>query len=364
MKKVFIAATHQNDGKTTLSLGLLAALKNRGLDVGFIKPVGQRYTEVNGQKIDEDAVLVATVMNREEELAAMSPIAVESRFTREYIDAPRPDDLLERITAAFHQVSHGRDFVVIEGTGHAGVGSVFDLSNARVAQHLGGGVILVTGGGIGRPIDEIMLNRCLFAAHGVPVIGVIINRAIPEKLEMIRDYAGRGLARLGVDLLGVIPHQARLSNPTVRQVVDGLKGRILNGGDSLDHKVERCVIGTMSPHTALDHFAPGVLAILPGDREDLLLAAMSSCVMGERQAYCVSGIVLTRGILPHATVMRLVKRTQIPVVLVDDESYAVVSRIRDLTVKMQPGDTETIQLAQRLVEEHVDIDRVLAAAIP
>ena len=86
--------------------------------------------------------------------------------------------------------------------------------------------------------------------------------------------------------------------------------------------------------------------------------------MGERQAYCVSGIVLTRGILPHATVMRLVKRTQIPVVLVDDESYAVVSRIRDLTVKMQPGDTETIQLAQRLVEEHVDIDRVLAAAIP
>lgn len=362
MKRVFIAATHQNDGKTTVSLGLLAALRNRGLDVGFIKPVGQRYTEVDGQKIDEDAVLVADVMGRQGEMAAMSPIAVESNFTREYIDAPRPNELLDRIAAAFAQVSDGKDFTVIEGTGHAGVGSVFDLSNARVAQHLSSGVILVTGGGIGRPIDQIMLNRSLFAAHGVPVIGVIINRAIPDKLEMIRDYVSRGLARLGVDLLGVVPLRTRLSSPTVRQVMEGLNGKLLNGGESLDDKIERCVIGTMSPHTALDHFAPGVLAILPGDREDLLLAAMSSCVVGESKAYCVSGIILTRGIRPHATVMRLVKRTQIPVILVEEESYLVVSRVHDMTVKIRPGDLEKIQLAQRLVEKHVDIDRVLAVS--
>ena len=148
----------------------------------------------------------------------------------------------------------------------------------------------------------------------------------------------------------------------MRQVVDGLKGRILNGGDSLDHKVERCVIGTMSPHTALDHFAPGVLAILPGDREDRS-CCHEFCVMGERQAYCVSGITHAR----HSPACHRDAPSEAhpdSVVLVDDESYAVVSRIRDLTVKMQPGDTETIQLAQRLVEEHVDIDRVLAAAIP
>ena len=42
-KKIFIAATMQNDGKTTVSLGLIAALKKRFERIGFIKPIGQRY---------------------------------------------------------------------------------------------------------------------------------------------------------------------------------------------------------------------------------------------------------------------------------------------------------------------------------
>ncbi len=39
---VFIAATRQNDGKTITCLGLIAALKKRLDNVGYIKPVGQR----------------------------------------------------------------------------------------------------------------------------------------------------------------------------------------------------------------------------------------------------------------------------------------------------------------------------------
>lgn len=362
MKKVFIAATQQNDGKTTVSLGLIAALQNRGLRVGFIKPVGQRYLEVDGQKLDEDAVLVAGAAGLEAELTAMSPVAVESHFTREYIDRPAPHDLLCRIDDAFQRAAHDKDFVIIEGTGHAGVGSCFDLSNARVARHLDCGVILVSGGGIGRPIDEIMLNRALFAAHDVPVIGAIINRAIPEKLEMIRDYVGRGLGRLGVSLLGVIPLRPRLSSPTVRQVLEELRGELLNGAESLDEHIDRCVIGAMSPHHALHYFGRGVLAIVPGDREDLVLAAMSSCLVGVGKAYCVSGIVLTGGVRPHATVMRLIRRTQMPVILVDEASYEVASRVHDFTVKIQPSDVEKIQLARRLVERYVDIDAILEAS--
>ena len=44
--RVFIAATRQNDGKTTPSLGLIAALQGYFPRVGYIKPVGQRFVEV------------------------------------------------------------------------------------------------------------------------------------------------------------------------------------------------------------------------------------------------------------------------------------------------------------------------------
>ena len=41
--KIFVAATRQNDGKTTISLGFINAFKKKFKRVGFIKPVGQRY---------------------------------------------------------------------------------------------------------------------------------------------------------------------------------------------------------------------------------------------------------------------------------------------------------------------------------
>ena len=44
--RVFIAATRQNDGKTTTSLGLIAALQKNFPRVGYIKPVGQRFVEI------------------------------------------------------------------------------------------------------------------------------------------------------------------------------------------------------------------------------------------------------------------------------------------------------------------------------
>ena len=58
-KRVFLAATGQNRGKTTTSIGLLAAIRARGLRLGFLKPVGQRYLVVDGTRADEDAVLMS-----------------------------------------------------------------------------------------------------------------------------------------------------------------------------------------------------------------------------------------------------------------------------------------------------------------
>src|SRR5246127_2949653 len=157
--RVFIAATRMNDGKTTTSLGLLAALQGCYPRVGYIKPVGQRFVEVEEQKIDEDTVLMDSVYRLNCPLVDMSPIAVEPDFTRKYLQAANNESLIKKIQNAFDRVSWEKDFVLCEGSGHAGVGSVFDLSNAQVAKILGAKVIIVTRGGIGRPIDEVSLNK-------------------------------------------------------------------------------------------------------------------------------------------------------------------------------------------------------------
>src|SRR5215203_6387521 len=185
--RVFIAATRQNDGKTTTSLGLIAALQKEFPRIGYIKPVGQRFVEIEEQKIDEDTVLMDSVYGLQCPLVDMSPIAVEPDFTRKYLQSSNYDALVKRIQKAFDRVAWEKDFVLCEGSGHAGVGSVFDLSNAQVAKLLGAKVIIITSGGIGKPIDEVALNQALFEKEGVKIIGVIVNKVLPDKVDYITD---------------------------------------------------------------------------------------------------------------------------------------------------------------------------------
>jgi len=95
--RVFIAATRQNDGKTTISLGLIAALQEHYQSVGYIKPVGQRFVEIEEQKIDEDTVLMDAVYRLNCPLVDMSPIAVEPAFTRKYLQSANNEALVTRI---------------------------------------------------------------------------------------------------------------------------------------------------------------------------------------------------------------------------------------------------------------------------
>src|SRR6201999_1939407 len=83
--RIFVAATRQDDGKTTTCLGLFAALQKRFPRIGYIKPVGQRFVDVEGAKIDEDTVLINDTYRPNPPIRSMSPIAVEPDFTRRYL---------------------------------------------------------------------------------------------------------------------------------------------------------------------------------------------------------------------------------------------------------------------------------------
>ncbi len=355
--RVFIAATRQNDGKTTTSLGLLAALQKIYPRIGYIKPVGQRFVEVAEHKIDEDTVLMDSVYKLDCPLVDMSPIAVEPDFTRKYLENSNYEILVKRIQKAFDRVAWEKDFVLCEGSGHAGVGSVFDLSNAQVAKILGAKVVIVTRGGIGKPIDEVALNQALFEKAGVEIIGVIINKVTMDKIDYVADFARRGFQRRGLELLGVIPHQRILSRPTLRSIKEELSAEELNDSGKLNNMVEDTVVGAMGANNVVQFFQPGVLIITPGDREDILIAAAST-LSGEGLS-TLAGIVLTGNLRPSEEVLKLVRQMNYPVLLTKDDSYEVASKVHDLIIKTRPDDAEKIALIRDLIGKHVDVNRIL-----
>ena len=357
--RVFVAATQQNDGKTTTALGLFAALKKRLGRIGFIKPVGQRFVEVDGRHIDEDSVLIDQTFGAQIPLEDMSPIAVEPDFTRKYIDQSNSDFLVRRIQNSFDRASWEKEFCIIEGTGHAGVGSVFDLSNARVAHLLQSKVLLVTRGGIGRSIDEVVLNKALFDKEGVELVGVVLNKVLSDKFDHVAEFARRGLNRLGIDLLGVIPIEPVLANGTLGQICQQTKGKFLNAQNESGRRVRKIIIGAMNSAHVMEYFSPGTLVITPGDREDIILAALSTSSLSEADGKAIAGLILSGDLFPHQSVLDLIRASDMPVMASPLDSYTVANSIYSMTVKTLPGDSEKIDKIQAMIERHVEVDRLL-----
>lgn len=357
--QLYVGATRQNEGKTVVCLGLLNAFLKRFEKVGYIKPVGQQFHIVNGQEIDKDSILMQAVHDLKENLKDMSPIAVPKGFTEYYILHGNKRKLQKFVLESYKRVSRGKEMVIVEGTGHAGVGAVFDMSNAEVANLLGTSVILVSGGGIGRPIDEIMLNKPTFDALGVKILGVIINKIFPEKYNKIENMVREGLKKKNIEVLGAIPYNDTLSNPTMAELLEDIGGKLLSGKEELSNTVNRIVIGAMPPHEALNHFGPGTLLITSGNREDIILAAMSGCLPGITKAFCVSGIVLTEDVIPHKNVMHLMDEISIPVIAVSDDTFTAASKINSLIVKIRATETKKVKAVEQLVEKYVNIDRII-----
>ncbi len=355
---LYVAATRQNDGKTMVSLGLISALRKMVRGVGYMKPVGQHYKIIKGQKIDKDAVLMQNIFDFKGELSDMSPVAIPAGFTERYILKGTRSALAKKIKSAYSRLAKANDFILIEGTGHAGVGSVFDMSNSDVASLLGAKVIIVSCGGIGKPIDEVMLNYATFADKGVDVIGVIVNKVMKDKYSKISRLIRLGLGRKKIDVLGVIPFEEVLSNPTISELLDDLGGELICGGNRLNNVVERFIIGDLVAHEALQYMRGGTLLIIPGNREDIIYSALSGWVLGCTEKYHISGIIATYGKRPSRAVIDVIKRVNIPLALVQEDSFSTACKINNMIFKLRMEDKVKIKKIEALIEKYVDVKKI------
>jgi hypothetical protein len=358
-KKIFIAATQQNDGKTTVSLGLIAAFKRRFARIGFIKPIGQRYLMEQGYKVDEDSILIEEVFGVRCNIKDMSPVAIEKGFTERFIEKGADQDYARLIQDSFDKVAKENDLVVIEGTGHAGVGSVFNLSNATVAKLLDTNVILISSGGVGKPIDEVMLNKALLDKESVNLAGVIVNKVLPEKYDKISRLVKMGLEQKGLNVFGMLPYQKILDIPTLREIKEELKLEELFIGLSLDKPVENVLIGAMNVKDALSFMQDNLLMIIPGDRDDMI-EVLCKVNTGKIKKNCnISGIILSGGLTPKKRSLELLERSHISTLITKEDTYKIASRVNSMIVKLKPQDTAKIKIIVDMVEKYVDIDKVL-----
>lgn len=356
---LYITDTAPGGGKTVLTLGLVTELGTTFDSVGFIKPVGLARVRAGNAGIDIDAMLVDKVCQTRSNIEDMSPVTV-SRSIWPKVTPEESGRMMEKIEGAFGRVSEGKDIVVVEGTGHAALGAVMGLSNARVAKALGTRVLLASAySDLERnALDALELSRGYFEAMGVPVLGAVVNRVPAEQLDSYTSYARDKFDEMGVRFFGCIPEEPALTNFQFLQVSEYLDGEMLCGEAKAERVISSVRVGAMVPHRAIGYFQKSCLVITPGDREDVIVTA---CAAAAQEAAGPSGMVLSGGIRPHDRIIELLRSSGMPIFLATEDSYTVASRIHDMPLRIQPNDAEKIATVQGLVSAHVEVDRIVSA---
>lgn len=358
---VFIAATGQNVGKTTTSLGIFSALCKRYAKVGFIKPLGQRYVETeNHDKIDKDVELFRQYFQLPEHPLDMSPVLLPKGFSRKYLDGQiAHQGLEEKISKSFQKIKEKSDFCLVEGTGHMGVGSIIGLNNAHVAKLLNLEVIIVAPGGIGSSFDELMLNINLCRQYGVQIRGVILNKVLEEKKEDIDHYMEKALKRVHIPLIASIPYQKLLSAPTIFDLAHIFRVEALSGASESLHFLDVHFISTQSSERYRRLETEGLLVVTHHSRKDILEAALEKHATHKQKHPGTSlqeGLLITGGKLTDPSFIEKARALNIPIFNVKENAYQAMERLSKYIGKLRNEDQIKIKRAIGLVEEHLNLD--------
>lgn len=353
---IFIAATGQHVGKTTLCLGIIAGLKKRFPSVGFIKPVGQQHIKIDASTIvDKDAALFKKHFGLNTDWKDMSPVIIPSGFTRDFIDRKVIEgSLLEKIHTSFDTISSDNSFTVVEGTGHVGVGSIVNLNNAKVAAELGLEIVIIASGGLGSAHDELALNVAMCRQYGVKVRGVILNRVIEDKREMIENYFPRALEKWSVPLIGCVPYNEFLDKPTIRDFEALFDTQLISGEEHHYRHFVSFRLVACSLEAFKQQIIPNELIITPATRDDIIFACIESHQAEENDFE--GGMILTGRHSPSEQTIKALSETNIPVLYAPLCTFEAMKKITSYIAKIRTKDLPKIERAIKLVEKNIDFD--------
>ncbi|CAK4079784.1 unnamed protein product [Aphanomyces euteiches] len=367
-KHVLILSTGQHVGKTTTCLGLVANLQERlksdpSKQIAYCKPVGQQHVPVGGGlRVDKDSFLFKEHFGLVHDYKDMSPVIFPDGFTRDFIDGKvTAAELTESVRTAHRNLFNASEFIVVEGTGHTGVGSICDINNAQVASTLGMDAICIALGGLGSSFDQLALNREMLLKHGVQLKGVVLNKVDPGKLDMIQDYFSRALKRWDVPLLGCIPQLDDLSHPSISDYSKLFKCDLISGHDAKLRYFAHVRLA-VAPVDARNLFKPipSQLVITHSGRHDVIDAILANQTeYKSRGENLHSGLILTGWDHPSPRLIARLDDGNIPCIYVPPtvcDSYTLTARIAGFTAKLNRYDVKRLNLASKHVQKHVNFD--------
>ena len=350
-RSIYITSVEGHSGKSSIALGVLDTLLRSVERVGVFRPVARTS--------DEPDYVLELLLGRDgvnldyDECVGVTYEAVHDD----------PDAALSRIVDRFKAVENKCDAVVIVGSDYTDVATPTELGfNARIAANLGAPVLLVLTGREPsesrartadelRQVAELSLPE-LTAAHA-SLLAVIANRADPHHLDEIID----AVTTVTAVQAWAVPEDPFMVAPTVEAIMDAVDGTLLKGDTALLARESLgVVIAAMSMENVLPRLIEGSVVVIPGDRSEMVLAALTAHASATFPS--LAGIVLNGGFELSPVIQRLIAGLDeaLPIVTTEYGTYATAQRIVQTRGRLTTTSQRKIDTALALFEKHIDSD--------
>ncbi|MDW8048290.1 MAG: phosphotransacetylase family protein [Nitrososphaerota archaeon] len=349
---IYLASLEGLAGKTTIAISFALLAKGEGMKVGYFKPLGFRSDTRSKESFDEDAVTLKKITGQEDKPEDICPLT----FKREAL----LDDFMgigisrcgTLIVESYNKVSAGKDLVLIEGAPKLSYGHILGCPAPKLAKDLHAKIIVVTVFRDDSIIDDLLQAEDYCAKCGASISGVVLNKVPEGKMERAKKMIAPFLQEKGIEILGTVPEDTLLSALTVSEIYEEIGGKLLAGKEGMNRIIKAVLVGAMTPESAIRYFqkTKDEIVITGGDRTDIILAALEAGV---------SGLVLTGNLYPSIKVLPKADDLSVPVILVPDDTYTTLQKIRNIVGKIKPEDHARIDRAKSLVMDNVDWRRIL-----
>jgi dethiobiotin synthetase len=180
-KGIFVTGTDTGVGKTLVTGGIAALLRESGIDVGVMKPAESGCRRENGILIPEDAIFLKEMSGCQDDLKLINPYALEHPLAPGLAAEVEGVDIrLEVIREAYFTLMSRHEVVLVEGAGGMLVPLTSNLLVIDLVKKLGGiPVLVVTRAHLGT-INHTLLTLYYIRREGMEVLGVVMNRTCPE----------------------------------------------------------------------------------------------------------------------------------------------------------------------------------------
>lgn len=348
MSTILIVSSEKYSGKSSLAVGLALELRERGFEVGYMKPVGAYPIKVDGRKFDEDAYFIAEALGLRQDLPDITQFFLTwdnmTRFMRKMPARPQ-----ENVRAAYDRLADGKDIMIVEGAENFIHGRLLGLSSFELAEVLEGSVLFLDTYNDELTVDRVLAARDFF---GNVFLGAVLNWVPERRTEYVKNLLARFMTSHGIKVFGSLSTDRVLRSITVNDLAAGLNGRIICAQDRGDELIESMMVGAMGQEQALRLFRKQAnkVVITGGDRSDIQMAALETPT---------KSLILTGGHRPSPLVLGQAEEMGVPIIMVDHDTATTVEMVEGAIRRQKVHSPEKVERMRAHIKDELDLELLL-----